>query len=357
MIRSLSPYYVTVPFVSPASSETCTSYTLNVYIWDGLKASVPATVTYSYTKSNPTASTDSDKINISRILSDYIEPTPIEGTTSGIYDADITWWVKYEYTYVSAEPTDATTPQGTTTSIYSRGYTYGNEGENITTVTDRKLFAVDEFKVDRTGFYCVPILLDESVATDITVLSYPNSEINFSVSQPSTTTSSELVQNVWVNLSETTLDTYVVVSVDAVELCTILIEDEGKYSPLDIFFINKYGCQQSFTFFKEKTDSLTITDSQFESDRGQPSAGNHQFVRFNVQGREEFRVNTGWIDEENNETIKQLLLSELIWSYDGTNFTPLNIKTKSQEWKTQQKNKLINYEIGFEYSYNEINNI
>ena len=356
MIRSLSPYYVTVPFVSPASSKTCTSYTLNVYIWDGVK-STPEGLTYSYTKSNPTASTGSDKINISRILSDYIEPTPIEGVATEITNAELTWWVKYEYTYVSDEPTDATTPQGTTTSLYSRGYTYGGEGENITTVTNRKLFAGDEFKADRTSYYNLPILFDESATTDIIVLSYPNSEINYSVSKAATTTSSRLVGNIWVNLSETTLDTYVVITVEGVELCTILIEDEQKYAPLDIFFINKYGCQQSFTFFKEKTDSLTITDSQFESDRGQPSAGNHQFVRFNVQGREEFRVNTGWIDEENNETIKQLLLSELIWSYDGTNFTPLNIKTKTQEWKTQQKNKLINYEIGFEYSYNEINNI
>jgi len=38
-------------------------------------------------------------------------------------------------------------------------------------------------------------------------------------------------------------------------------------------------------------------------------------------------------------------------------FTPLDIKTTSLEFKTRQKQKLINYSINFEPSYNQINNI
>ena len=38
-------------------------------------------------------------------------------------------------------------------------------------------------------------------------------------------------------------------------------------------------------------------------------------------------------------------------------FTPLNIKSKQLEYKTRQKQRLINYAIDFEPSYNEINNI
>ena len=42
MIKSLSSYYITIPFVSPLTSATCTSYTIKLYIWSGEKASVPA---------------------------------------------------------------------------------------------------------------------------------------------------------------------------------------------------------------------------------------------------------------------------------------------------------------------------
>ena len=37
MIKTLSPYYINIPFVSPLTSLVCTSYTLKIYIWKGLK--------------------------------------------------------------------------------------------------------------------------------------------------------------------------------------------------------------------------------------------------------------------------------------------------------------------------------
>ena len=42
--------------------------------------------------------------------------------------------------------------------------------------------------------------------------------------------------------------------------------------------------------------------------RGQPSLGNHQFVRFNVQGEDSFKLNSGFVDQTMNETFTQLLL-------------------------------------------------
>ena len=63
-----------------------------------------------------------------------------------------------------------------------------------------------------------------------------------------------------------------------------------------------------------------------------------------------------------NEIFTQLLLSERIWSHNTIvngkiEFIPLNIKSKQISYKTQLNERLINYEIKFEYSYNEINNI
>tara|TARA_R110002096_G_scaffold3126_1_gene15807 strand:+ start:403 stop:978 length:576 start_codon:yes stop_codon:yes gene_type:complete len=190
----------------------------------------------------------------------------------------------------------------------------------------------------------------------VTVISYPNNEINYSVSEGTTFSSDEIVKNVFVNVSETTLDTYIEIVYNGVTT-TLNIIDECKYTPIDIVFFNKHGGEQVLTFFKERTDSLKIKSEDFESDRGQPSLGNHQFVRYNTQGRSSFKVHSGFVDEDLNETFRQLLLSDRVWSYKDSVFTPLNVKTSNFKEKTRQKERLISYEIEFEVSFNEINNI
>jgi len=102
---------------------------------------------------------------------------------------------------------------------------------------------------------------------------------------------------------------------------------------------------------------MSVSSSEYESDTGQPSLGNHQYKKYNIQGRSSFKVNSGFVEETNNEAFKQLFLSERIWVLENDAFIPINLKSKSIEYKTQQKDKLINYELDFEYAFNEINNI
>ena len=189
----------------------------------------------------------------------------------------------------------------------------------------------------------------------ITIISYPDNEINESIAEPTSLDSSELVQNIWIDLTETTTDEYVEVTYNG-ETITLLITDECRYTPIDIAFQNKEGALCILPFFKAKTDSINITREEFQTDRGQASEGNHQYVNFNIQGRSKFKVNSGFVKEEMNEIFKQLLLSERVWQFDGTNYIPLNIASTSLEYKTRQKDRLINYEIDFDYAFNEINN-
>ena len=117
------------------------------------------------------------------------------------------------------------------------------------------------------------------------------------------------------------------------------------------------GYVQTLTFFKEFESDMKVTREKYETDNGQPSAGFHQFKTFNVQGQDSFKVNSGWVDETMNETFKQLYLSEKVWYYDGTNNIPINITGTSLKYLTQKKDRLIQYECEFDYSYNTINNI
>jgi len=63
-------------------------------------------------------------------------------------------------------------------------------------------------------------------------------------------------------------------------------------------------------------------------------------------------MNSGFVDETMNETFKQLFLSERVWIFDGINYIPLKLGSKSLEYKTRMKDRLINYEVEFEYAFN-----
>jgi len=191
---------------------------------------------------------------------------------------------------------------------------------------------------------------------DITIISYPDNQINETIVEPTSLISSELVQNIWVDVSTCTTDSYVEIVFNGVTT-TLLITDECRYTPIDICFQNKEGEMQVLSFFKASTESMNVTSDSFESDRGQALAGNHQFVRYNVQGKSTFKMNSGFVTEDLNETFKQLFLSSRVWELKDGVYTPLNLGSKSIEYKTRQKDRLINYEVEFEYAFNEINNI
>lgn len=190
----------------------------------------------------------------------------------------------------------------------------------------------------------------------VTVISYPSNEINFEKNISTVLDSNKVVQNVWVDVSEAPTDEYIEITYNS-ETITLLITEECRYTPIDIFFINKEGAEQVITFFKAKSESLSITSEEYQSNNGQPIFGNHQFNRYNVQGRKKFKVNSGFVEETLNETFTQLLFSTKIWSYEGGIFKPLNISSTSFEYKTRQKDRLINYEIEFTNAFNEINSI
>jgi len=191
----------------------------------------------------------------------------------------------------------------------------------------------------------------------VTVISYPGNEINDSYPTTNTFDSNKIISYVWVNVEDLTNDTYIEI-VYSGNTVTLDLVEECRYTPVNIMFQNKEGAEQTLQFFKARTDTMDVTSEQFESDRGQPSSGNHQFVKYNVKGKSKFKVSSGFVNEDLNESFKQLFLSERIWWMEtSTTLQPINISSSSFEYKTREKDRLINYEIEFEMAFNEINNI
>jgi len=162
MIKTLSTYWLDIPLVSPLTGLTCTEFTLQVFVWSGVKSSPPVLSSYEITKQNPIASIGNARINISNVINDFIQFTPQEGTITELIDGNNQRWVKWQVFYATTEPLDATTPSGTDTKLMVKGYNYGLEAENKETPTNKVLLNGREFKVSRNSFFTVPIEAEET---------------------------------------------------------------------------------------------------------------------------------------------------------------------------------------------------
>lgn len=165
MIKSLSPYYITIPFVAPLSGLTCTSFTLKLYVWNGSKTTPPTEPTFVQTKENQTSSTSSVKINVARLISDFIDFTPNVSNVTEIVDGKNQYWLKWETTYITSDESDATTPTNQNTKIFLKGYSYGLDGENATIPTNKILVPIQDYKVSKDSTFILPIVIDEASST------------------------------------------------------------------------------------------------------------------------------------------------------------------------------------------------
>lgn len=121
---------------------------------------------------------------------------------------------------------------------------------------------------------------------------------------------------------------------------------EPKYNPIIVWFINRFGGWQSLTFFKNQIESIETESKEYQFLGGNKKA-------FNFQGTESIKANTGYVDENYNELIQDLLLSENVLIGDRK----VLVKSKSQPKKTSLNDKLINFELEFTYSENLINDV
>ena len=131
--------------------------------------------------------------------------------------------------------------------------------------------------------------------------------------------------------------------------------EECKYTPVLCDFVNRYGGWQTITFFKAQTNNIAVKGTDYKLTQ---SAINYntaigQFKTFNTNGKQTIKLNTGFVDENYSELITDLLLSETVL-LDGK---PVTVKTQGSDLKTSLKDKLINYEMEFEYAYNLINDV
>lgn len=136
---------------------------------------------------------------------------------------------------------------------------------------------------------------------------------------------------------------------------------DPKYTPVKITFVNKFGALQDIYFDKKSTNEMSVQRDTYKSNirefNGTYQTDRHVYRNFLVNGRESVTANTGFVCESMNEPFKQLMLTEQAWATVNGTIRPINIVDSNFTFKKSVNEKLINYTIQFEYSFDSINNI
>lgn len=125
---------------------------------------------------------------------------------------------------------------------------------------------------------------------------------------------------------------------------------------------NKWGAWEQLYFVGKTTTSNNI---DFKTYKHNNLILGNQSINYNIQagqesiiykqGLDKMVVNTGWLDEVDNEKMLQFLLSEFVIDWD-TNL-PYIIENKEIKYKTDEYDKVINYELTLRAAFDKINSI
>ena len=373
-INLRSPYVVNTAISATAYA------TLDISIWEGSSLS-PVTAQYSLRK---TASGLFLNFEISELIRDYLEIS-----FNGSYTGQAVWVKTVHNAYDSA---DVNIYSNTRTESGFEGYSYfeeqgSNPDKDSLFMSNRELFVL------KGNVFRVPV----HTVNSPTVVFYKDGEVIAAESFIASNESSNQIKYVsvygdnvnWDTFQERvtddgseyepnaclqaffdsqvigTVDRITVSDVNGLESIKVNTLEECKYEPKKVTFINKFGALQDIYFFKKSVETMNVSKESYKSNAVSENGGhdtfNHVNRDFNILGKESISLSSGFLSEEYNEVFKQMMLSEKVWVTNVVNnkelVLPINLKTSDITYKTSLNNKLVEYTIQFDKSYDVINNI
>jgi hypothetical protein len=324
-----SPYFIEVDEAGQLTGK------LEIFIWNK-GTTEPTTPNYTLTKNVPSANQNKLAWNVANYASEFIKPISPVLVTSPTEENVNTWCYMRVVSYSDdVEINDETFVCLNGYNNYSIGYNYSTTDAivplvnvNIKAYKHITIPYINVFLEADTYKWISDLGFNFTVAADsMWKLPYTYGTFEFGIEdflRPDFVFNSEI-------------------------LC------EPKYTPIICTYINRYGGWQFLTFFKASTEAI---ETEFKEFNMLPSSINYNVLqgqrkRFNHQGKQSIKCNTGWVDENYFELIQDLLLSETVL-LDGK---PAVVKSKTSEKKTSLNNKVINYEIEFEYNFGLINDV
>ena len=136
------------------------------------------------------------------------------------------------------------------------------------------------------------------------------------------------------------------------------VQCEAKYTPVQVAFINRFGVADFITFFKRSDERGNFTQDSYQKSIYNdgfttPSLEVGKYQSFNVNSRNTLTLNTGFVDQNYDETIEDILMSEYVAVYTNSNWVSVVPNRGSIEYQKQVNTKLINYTMSFDFGFDE----
>jgi hypothetical protein len=356
VIQSRSPYIVTIN----EADQTATK--LELYIWHKGETE-PTTPMYTLTgiASSPTQRANS--YNIAPFIKENIDIINPPTTTVIAEENNNNWCYCKVSTYATVSGTESLVE--TTYYIGLNGYTTYTGGYNQTNndtvqlLTDsrKRYYYLTPSYTDESYFN---LLIQEKVTTETISIKFYDST-NTLISTTLYDTDDNFLLRVRFSIDDPDFDngTRIEIVNDTTEtlLYTLFAEPvcETKYTPVICSFINRFGGWEYITFFKAKSETYDVKSKDYsllpDALDYNPLRGQKQ--KFNFEGKRAIKLNTGWVAESMSDIIEQLFNSETILLDN----VPSILKSSNFQIKTHLKDRVINYELDFEYNFNTINNV
>lgn len=363
------------PFVVEVNETGALGSKIDILIWQYGGSSSSPLKTYTLSKLNPSTTQLSTVYNVSNYVKEYIDN--IKATYVPFYGAveQNNEWIFFQIkryklvgsTYTLLDTTDYVGVNGFLN--YYDGYQNPSDLKMLVLAnTNINNYYYSQSSYPSVNIQYFNLLIDKPTTTtttidvkyeriDGTVYSYTNSlAVGFSgvfnLSQPISPAKS---YNQFINGCKITITYTPVTGSPIVQSFYTYPINEYKYTPILCDFVNRYGGWQTITFFKQQTNTIAVKGTDYKL---MPSSINYniskgQVKSFNINGTQTIKLNTGFVDENYSELITDLLLSETVL----LDAKPVTVKTQGSDLKTSLKDRLINYEIEFEYAYNLINDV
>jgi len=404
-INVRSPFYIKVE----PSANTITTVRMELYVYTGAKLTPPTSSELRYTvDKTPLGSNNYVVFEISELVRDYLD---IE------FDGDYTShavWVRPDFTITTTGGTENPTEVD---YIALDGYTYFEDGVQSADspldtvgalISNKTIFRLDDSNVSipvYTGdtnsvafYYQGALKRTETISTSTNT----NGQIEYISVAGENTDDSEnvnaatyeervledggvfedsvclqnfldtidigLVDEVWVNYDTgTTFTGASNTSTDDTKTDIIKIKtaDCSRYTPIKVTFVNKYGALQDLWFRLKSTETTDVRGesykrSVFSEATLSYKTYQHQKQSFQVNGSDRITMNTGYLNDDHNAVMEELMLSEQVWMTKLTDeelVLPISPRTKSITYKTSLNDRLANYTVEFDMAFDKINNI
>jgi len=364
---------VRTPFYKKFSFSNLYRAAIDVYIYEGVQTTDrPASPQYSLIRIDEIGN-DYVVLEMSKIIRDWIDYY-----FDGSYLSE-TVWVDVSFTLYSAS--DVILLVDTDEYLAFDGYNYHNEtqfasassvllqsNDSFIVKPEDQQVVIPVYSAYATGVYYLPNV-DPVIETD-----WDDTELLWECAEydwDEYTGSYILAQSVSTSTNTNAQIVYAVVpndvgyikitsSTESDIIIKVINTDNTRYEDYKVTFINKFGALQDLWFSGATRESISTSSFKYKSVDYTFALGSfysseeHQYKRTDINGAESLSLNTGFLNEDYNSVIEQLLSSEKVWITKDGSVYPIVPVTNSLQYKTSVNDKLISYSLDFNYAFDYI---